>query len=253
MTKSRATDAVPIAAGKYQPPPRGVLPKQLHSAHAACGSAAEFWARALQARKDAERLERAVERDHAVALRLAALDGIDPATVTDERAAKRAAVALARDVERAADDAARTRWAELVRGIVEHRAEVLDLIAPDLDSAQAECLEALAAFHAARSRMEKAIGAHRWVIGLRPRGGIGGVSTAQGPRALPPASIMYADRSGKVHTADPRALNQALEVLARGKDAVEKWDRYDVAIAARKAGDAAAQAAQVPSPHLAVG
>lgn len=253
MSTKRATDLVPIAAGKYQPPPRGVLPKQLHAAHAGCESAAEFWARARQSRKDAERLERAADREHTVALRRAALDGTDPATVKDERSAKRAAVAVARDVERAAEDAARTRWAELVRGIVEHRAEVLDLIAPDLDSAQAECLEALAAFHAARQRMDKAVGAHRWVTGLRSRGGVGGVSTAQGPRALPPGRILYADHTGQVVAADPRALNQALEVIARGKDAVEKWDHYDATMAARKAGDRAAQAAPVPSPHLKVG
>lgn len=254
MTKkpSNPLDLIPAVSGIYDPPPDEFLVPELRPLAQRVRRDAARWREAEANRRAVQRRNPA--REYADAQFQAARDGLDPAEVPDPRPQHAATLERSREAETACLHAVRSSWTELVRATVAHRADCLAGIEPLVEQSQAEALDALDRFLAARHRLDQALGLVGWLEALRPTGGQHGVSTGQGPRALNPhAEVLWADRHGRHHQMPASLLRAGLEVWARGLDSLKVTRERVELIRRRAAGDRAAQQTPVPPDRLTVG
>lgn len=255
MTKTTARPTladlagVPPVSAEYGTPPLTLLPESLRPLAQAVRDAADRIPTATANRKAAESLVDSADRDYDAALDAAERAGQPLDKVADFRPQRHADLARMKKFEKTVLKSARTRWAEFIRALCDQRADVVDIIELLLDQAQADAIAAAEEFRRTRRTLDQATGLAMWVHGLKPKGNASlPVSTLQGPRQEKPnPEIAWKDSKGRITRIGGTVLIAALSVYARGLDALNAQLRHDKAIAARVAGDVAAQRAPVPS------
>ncbi len=231
-----------------------VLPPEVRTLAGEVRTARELWQRLDLRRREARAVAASAEADHRNAQVEAARAGTDPATITDQRAQRRAEAAEADASAAAARQALGEKWWSYMRAVEANRDTIADTIAAALTDAQHAAETALRDFRVAEQRQRAALGLLGWLDGARVPGAFDGCSTIRGPRTVPPTiPVRWLGRNSRMHTATIEDLLAGVTALAKGSERYRAERAQSLAITARAAGDPAAQRKPVPSGVLRVG
>ncbi len=158
----------PAAAIEFAVPPRDILPDALHplvdelvDAHAVLAQAEVARAQAVQATRDAKTKYRA---DVFAAVR----NGADAAAVVNTEVAAQERYDHAREIKKAAVGRVSEAHYVLTEAVVEHRDEIMMVIAPVAEADAADERAAAAALADARNRLSAVRGVQQWLAQAEP-------------------------------------------------------------------------------------
>ncbi len=238
---------IPPVSAEYGTPPLTLLPEALRPLAQAVRDAANRIPTVTADRKAAERLVASANTDYDAALVAAEREGQPLDKVADFRPQRSADLARLTKFEKVAKDSARTRWVEFIRALCAQRDDVMAIVQPLVDEAQADAVAAAAEFERSRAVLDQATGLAQWVAGLHPKGNVLPVSTMQGPRQEGDPEVAWRDRTGRIHRLPGRTVVTAIGVYSRGADALAARLARSAARDARVRGDVEAQRKPVPS------